>query len=341
MAKNIKSTQPQNLTTESSTNFLAVGDISLSRGVALAIDQSKDPSLPFKSMEALLKSTDFNIGNLETPFSSSDRYTASETLVFNAPKKNIDGLVNYNFQFLSLANNHALDQGLDGIKTTRDWLFKHNIFFTGTGENLEEAWTPAVIEKNGVRTGFVSASYASINDGGKTTNSYVARIEDTERLKKALEDLTYFADFKVVLMHAGTEYTTTPTKAQKDFAHAAIDAGADIVIGHHPHWVQDKEVYCPVNKNSRTVPASEVLQLTAEETDQGCKAIYYSLGNFVFDQQWSEQTKKGLALKITLTKQQTASLQPANSPIPTPRVQIEEIPIYIESNCCPTINQAY
>ena len=78
-------------------------------------------------------------------------------------------------------------------------------------------------------------------------------------------------------MHAGTEYTRTPMPQQITFAHAAIDDGADIVIGAHPHWVQTIEKY------------------------KG-KYIFYSLGNFIFDQAWSQETMEGLTLKITVSK---------------------------------------
>jgi poly-gamma-glutamate synthesis protein (capsule biosynthesis protein) len=191
----------------------------------------------------------------------------------------------------------------------------------GTGKDLDEAWTPAVIEKNGIKIGFIGASYASVNDGGKTTNNYVARIEDTERLTAEVLRLKPLVDFIVVTMHAGTEYTPTANTAQVTFAHAAIDAGADIVIGAHPHWVQNKEIYKD-------------------------KTIYYSLGNFIFDQSWSEQTKKGLALKITISKngQPSSALPNAataqdlqGSKSSATLDSIEEIPIYIEQNCCPTI----
>ncbi len=123
----------------------------------------------------------------------------------------------------------------------------------------------------------MGASYASVNDGGKTTNNYVARIEDLDNLKSAILNLKSKSDFVVVTMHAGTEYTRTPNDAQIKFAHAAIDDGADMVIGSHPHWVQAVEKY------------------------EG-KYIFYSLGNFIFDQMWSQDTKEGLALKITVSK---------------------------------------
>ncbi len=91
-------------------------------------------------------------------------------------------------------------------------------------------------------------------------------MQDTERLIGAIRQAREQADFIVVTMHGGQEYTLTPTNLQTDFARTAIDNGADIVIGAHPHWIQATERY----KN---------------------KYIFYSLGNFVFDQEFSEETK--------------------------------------------------
>lgn len=105
----------------------------------------------------------------------------------------------------------------------------------------------------------------------------IARMQDTNRLKISLEDARSQADFVVVNMHGGLEYTRDPTPLQMEFSHAAIDAGADIVIGAHPHWIQKIEPY------------------------KG-KYIFYSLGNFVFDQEFSAETKTGLALRIFLEK---------------------------------------
>lgn len=357
--------------------FLAVGDISLSRGIAYAIQKSGDPLLPFRGVEELLRSTDFNFGNLETPFSKSDAFTATETLVFNAPKTNIAGLKEYNFAVLNLANNHALDQGLDGVTTTTKLLNDNGLLHMGTGKTLDEAWAPAIIEKNGIKIGFIGASYSSINDGGQTLNNYVARIEDTQRLTSQVSLLKSRVDFIVVTMHAGTEYTPKANLAQIDFAHAAIDAGADMVIGAHPHWVQNKELYCPGSgpppfrrsdeasaklgqgggrggeDSGHSDSSSTFVNSDRDQSDRpDCKWIYYSLGNFIFDQYWSEQTKKGLALKITLSKTTapgtttpsinnaatTNTLQPAG-PAPATTIQsIQEIPIYIKGNCCPIVD---
>lgn len=111
----------------------------------------------------------------------------------------------------------------------------------------------------------------------------IARMQDTKNLAIAVKRAREQADYVVVSMHAGQEYTREPTTLQKDFARAAIDFGADIVIGGHPHWTQGIESY------------------------KG-KYIFYSLGNFIFDQDFSLETMTGLALHIFLEKNTTTRL---------------------------------
>jgi poly-gamma-glutamate synthesis protein (capsule biosynthesis protein) len=315
---------------KSSASFLAVGDIMLSRNVAAESFKALDVELPFSKMKDILLSTDFNFGNLESPFFAASHpcsvgpgtmegIVGGHSLIFGAPCNMRAGLKNYNFKVLSLANNHALDQGLEGLQGTISDLNDLGIKHIGTGNKEEEAWQPAAIEANGIKICFVGASYASVNDGGKTTNDYVARIENVEKLKSSILNLKSACDFIVASMHAGTEYVTKPNQDQVNFAHAAIDAGADMVIGHHPHWVQTIERYCP---NTATSPwpspqkEREGLQSAIPSPNEGrvpegrerlqCanpKYIFYSLGNFIFDQMWSQETREGLVLKIRVSKE--------------------------------------
>ncbi|MBL8194874.1 MAG: CapA family protein, partial [Blastocatellia bacterium] len=253
---------------ETKVTFLAVGDMMMSRGVNSVIARTNDPLRPFSGLAELLDSTDFNFGNLESPISGSDKPGPPHSLVFNTPIRNVEGLKRYKFKVLNLANNHALDQRAAGLENTRKVLAENEITYLGVGADLSEAWKPKIITVNGLKLGFLGASYASVNDGGVARNNLVARIEDTEYLKNSLESLKKDADFIVVTMHAGVEYVRQPHQPQIDFAHAAIDYGADLVIGAHPHWIQIIEKYKD-------------------------KYIFYSLGNFIFDQEWSQDTKEG------------------------------------------------
>jgi poly-gamma-glutamate synthesis protein (capsule biosynthesis protein) len=222
--------------------------------------------------------------------------------------KDLAGLKEYNFKVLNFANNHAMDMGFNGLKNTHKVLDENGFTRLGTGENLDEAWTPKIYEVKGVKIGFVGACYVSINDGsGAARNDYVARFQDMDRLKKAIEKLKADgADFIVTTMHAGVEYTRRPHQPQIDFAKNSIDYGADMVIGAHPHWIQTFEQY------------------------KG-KYIFYSLGNFIFDQTWSRDTQEGLALRISLQSRKS-NIQ-GNSK--TNVEQIELIPVVIENASTP------
>lgn len=255
--------------------FNAVGDIMISRGVAAAIQRSGRPDFPFSKLKDEFMAADFNFGNLESPVSGNDN-RIGKGLVFNARRDHAKPLADYKFKVMNLANNHSMDQLLTGLMYTRTYLDEIGVKHTGTGANLAEAWKPAVIEVNGIKVAVVGASYASINDGGVASNDYVARCEDVENLRKAIETARGMSDVVVATMHAGVEYVTKPDKTQIKFAHDAIDAGADIVIGAHPHWIQTIEEY------------------------KG-RQIFYSLGNFIFDQR-KPDTRNGLMLKITVKK---------------------------------------
>jgi poly-gamma-glutamate capsule biosynthesis protein CapA/YwtB (metallophosphatase superfamily) len=268
---------PDLIRTGPTVTFLAVGDIMLSRHVAVRIEQNDNPLLPFDQSTDLLSCTDFNFGNLESPISGNDASKGRE-LIFNTSTKHLAGLVAYNFKILNLANNHAMDQGVAGLENTRRVLSAQGISDLGVGSNQEEAWQPKIVTVNGVRIGFLGASYASTNDGDGKRNDYVARIEDLSDLKNALTKLRAQADYIVVTMHAGIEYKRNPDSSQITFARAAIDYGADMVIGQHPHWIQTMEQY------------------------QG-KYIFYSLGNFVFDQMGHEDTREGLTLRVSIRMQ--------------------------------------
>src|SRR5687767_2423591 len=284
---------------EKRLTFLAVGDMMISRGVARAIRAAGDTLVPFQKMEEILLSTDFNFANLESPISGRN-HIAGKGLVFNTRESDAFGLREYNFRVLNLANNHALDMGLKGLRRTMELLDRRDLTYVGVGETLDEAWRPKTLVINGMKIGFVGASYASLNDGGVARNAYVARIEDTARLKDAIDRLQADgADFIIATMHAGVEYTRRPDAAQINFARAAIDHGADIVIGSHPHWVQEPERY------------------------RG-RMIFYSLGNFIFDQEWSRDTREGLALKVSLHKQAVTRIE-----------QIELIPVIIDNYSTP------
>lgn len=258
-------------------SFIAVGDIMLSRNVARHSEKWWSPEWIWYNIGDYLREADFVFGNLEWTTNGTSIYSYQKVLIFNALPELINTLPGVWFGILNLANNHALDQWVKGLEITRELLSQIGIDQVGTGKNKDEAWEPTIITRNDIRIAFIGASYASYNDNGTGISPHVARMQETTRLIEAIQKAKEISDIIIVTMHAGQEYTLKTTPLQESFARTAIDNGADIVIGAHPHWIQPIERYKE-------------------------KYIFYSLGNFVFDQDFSPETKTGLTLKIFITK---------------------------------------
>ncbi len=282
---------PQAKIPKTTTLFFA-GDIMLSRNVAGKIIEAKDNTLPFKNVADKISNADIAFANLESPFLDKGPY-AQQGLVFKADPATIEGIKHAGIDVLSTANNHAYDQGLAGIKYTLSWLTQHGILAVGTSSICHDG---VIVEKNGLKFGYLAYSYTAFNNGGKDPDPWVCDWNDTKQIATDVVRLKSKTDFVIVSGQFGIEYQRQPEKENVSIAHAAVDAGADLVIGHHPHWIQTTEQY------------------------KG-KWIFYSLGNFVFDQMWSQDTKEGLTLQLTLEDKELA--------------KIELWPVVIENYCCP------
>ena len=243
--------------------FLSVGDVIFGRRIAKVLARTGDPEFPFRPMAALYREVDFTFANLENPFTTAKKPNETPKgkryAVLWARPEHAETLTKYKFTAVNLANNHAMDQDLRGVKETLAALDKAGVQHVGVGLDLESAWTPMIVDVRGLKIAFVGASFASKNDMGITRNDYVARIEDDKRLRAACKKAREQAAFVVVTFHAGDEHKFVPNDAQKKFSKAAVQAGADIVIGGHPHVVQP-----------------------AEKIDG--KWVFYSIGNYIFDQ---------------------------------------------------------
>ena len=276
---------------EKSITLIFVGDIMLNRGVEWAIQKygQGDWNFPFLKISSDLREADILFGNLEGPISDKGVKVGSIYSFRNDPKA-VEGLKFAGFDILSVANNHIFDYGRAAMEDTFLRLKKAEIDYLGGGFSEIEAYSPIIKEVNG-STGASSESQpnssgqariaflAFTNLGSpywsaKGNNSGIAWLTKEnfeEGIKKAKEN----ADLVIASMHFGDEYKSSSSSEQKYFAHLAIDSGADFVIGHHPHVVQEIEKYKD-------------------------KYIAYSLGNFIFDQNFSEETMKGLMLKVSI-----------------------------------------
>ncbi len=256
--------------------LVAVGDVMLSRGVADRIREHEDSGLPFVKAKGFLRTGDIVFGNLEAPLTSGREIDIPE-MVLRADPEMAYALADAGFTLLSLANNHIPDFGSSGILDTLQNLDRAGIARVGAGPDAAEAYAPRIIEARGLRLAFLA-----FTDPDMAPPSYGAGDEspgtafmDVSKMEAAIRDARLAADFVVVSLHAGTEYESEPDDRQVESAHAAIDAGANLVLGHHPHVVQPVELYRD-------------------------RYIIYSLGNFVFDQWWSKETCQGVIARLTI-----------------------------------------
>jgi poly-gamma-glutamate synthesis protein (capsule biosynthesis protein) len=225
------------------------------------------------AVRALIEGADIAAANFENPAPDKPRYHTSGT-TFSADPRFIDGLAAAGIDYVSLANNHNRDAGGAGLLQTIANVTKRGIAISGAGKNLAAARKPAILEAGGIKVAILgydaiaSSYHATATRIGSAGLSAAAVKQDVAAARKAGANLV------IVYPHWGTEYDDTPFPAQKRLARMIIDNGADMVIGNHAHWAAAMEIY------------------------KG-KPIWYALGNFVFDQTWSEPTMEGITLELT------------------------------------------
>lgn len=254
------------------TTLMAVGDVMLGRQVNVQMLKYKDFKYPFLKTADLLSKADVTFGNLESPIIKNCR-TTSVGMVFCGREEALEGLKFAGFDVLSIANNHILNHGPQGREQTINFLTQNSILASDSNITIKQF--------NNLKFGFLS--YDLVSNPQISPISQIAQIVPT-------------VDILLVSLHWGVEYEKEPRQWQKNLAQAIIDAGAKVVIGHHPHVTQPSEKY----KDG---------------------LIFYSLGNFVFDQPWSEETKSGKIAKIIFAGKEIKSF--------------EEIPVYIKDYCQP------
>lgn len=242
----------------SNVSFLFVGDMMFDRGVRDSVlnNATGDFSFLFKKTD-FIKEVDVAFGNLEGPVSDVGKEVGN-LYSFRMHPTVLSALKETGFDVLSVANNHIADWGRTAFEDTLFRLKNEDIVPVDADLNI--------IEKNGIKIGFLGFS-----DVGPPLPEILLDKSFGDKIKNASEK----TDILVVSLHFGEEYQKIHNKRQEELAHLAIDNGAKIVIGHHPHVVQDIENY----KDG---------------------VIAYSLGNFIFDQNFSEDTMKGLALEVAV-----------------------------------------
>ncbi len=254
-----------------------VGDVMLARGVAYMVNKygSDDDAFPFLKIKDTLSGADVVFGNLEGPVSDKG-YKAGSIYSFEADPKAIDGLTFAGFNVMSCANNHMLDYTSAALEDTIARLKGASILCAGAGANAAEALAPKFLDVKGNKIAVLAyADFAVESWYATETGPGIAKPTD-ENIKTGIDAAReQGADIVVVSFHFGNEYEAAPSDEQKHLSHLAIDGGADLVIGHHPHVIQPTEEYKPG------------------------KWIAYSLGNFVFDQNFSAATMEGGMLEVS------------------------------------------
>jgi len=263
----------------STLNILFVGDIMTDRNIRKVIKSHKDVSSFLGAFLPGLvegnKPYDYVVANLEGPITSYPSKTLlkdgtySKELTFTFPVETLSILKALNIKVVSLANNHTANFGRDGFDSTKKLLDSTEISHFGNPYNTsnEEDSLSTTVCKKDICIAYVGYNQFTGNNKKEIFTEEIAKLKITPGI-----------DFIVVFPHWGDEYQKVPNTFQVDLAHSFIDAGADIVIGAHPHVIQSSEVY-------------------------NGKQIYYSLGNYIFDQWFSEDVKHGLGVEVKFSKE--------------------------------------
>jgi len=282
---------------EGETTIAFAGDI-MTWDTARSAIESNSVRYPFEATAAITRSADLAIGNLEGPVAVHAQPLEKGGYSYKVPPHTLEGLVWAGFDAVSLGNNHVRDCGDDGLIETMQYVEAAGLQHFGAGLNVEAARQPKIIEVGGLRVALVAfltqetylMEYAELNvpglfDGRKQLILSVAGATNDRGgtvvsptatdVQKMVAEARAVADFVIVYPHWGVRYHRPVFENQQELAHAAIDAGADLIVGHHAHLWQPTEVY-------KGVP------------------IIYGIGNFAFGSRNSRATG-GLLVRAVLT----------------------------------------
>jgi poly-gamma-glutamate capsule biosynthesis protein CapA/YwtB (metallophosphatase superfamily) len=283
---------PSDPRTPSVVTVTIAGDVMLGRRVGDRLAHTGDFADALRPTARRLAAADITVGNLESTLSQLGPPMQGGDS-FGADPRVRSGLRLAGFDVLSLANNHAGDYGSGALVETVRLLRAGGHTTVGAGANRWEAWRPAVVTRHGIRVGFLAFNAigetrrAGWNSPGAASVSMQPRTgpldrDDLAYVTSAVRKLARRADVVIVLPHWGDQYTHQPVPDQRTVGRALIDAGADAVVGGHPHWVQSAELH------------------------RG-RPLVHSLGNFVFDMDWEPEVREGVVLELRFTGDRLAS----------------------------------
>ena len=264
--------------------ILFVGDLMFDRGIRYYAQKNGSNEYIFDKIYSLLVNNDLVLANLEGPITDEKSVSAGTAIgsknnyFFTFDPSVAETLYRENIKLVGLANNHILNFGQEGLNSTKKYLSEASISYFGAPEGNRTI----IKEMSGIKIAFISYNqfYGNQNLEEKSV------LENIEKNKSE-------ADFVIVFCHWGVEYDTEPIDSIKDLAHKFIDQGADLVVGSHPHVIVPMETY-------------------------NGKRIYYSLGNFIFDQYFDQNVRNGMGLILKIDLQ-------------TKQLQFEEKRLYLQS----------
>lgn len=252
----------------------AVGDIMLGGSATSELAQ-RGYDYPFDALRSLLKDSHVVFGNLEGPLTQGGHPANDKQYVFRSPPKRVaPALAQAGFSVVALANNHAMDYGVEGLRETMAALANAGIQHTGAGMSIDEARAPALIDAAGYTVAFLAYSLTFPQDFWARSDRPGTAFGHEVHVRADVAAARKLADLVIVSFHWGREVTTTLRDYQPRLAHAAIDAGATMVFGHHPHILQGIERY----KSG---------------------LIFYSLGNFAFGS-YSRNATRSIVAQLTV-----------------------------------------
>lgn len=280
---------------DESVSLIFAGDVMLDDGPGRLIAAGGDPLGP---VAPLLAEADYRIANLECSVSTRGASLPGKPYTFRADPR-VLGVMRGRFDAVAVANNHSGDFGPEAFLDTIDHLRQAGIRSFGGGSNLREAHAPLWLHKNGLRIAVLGYNeYKPRSFEAGASRPGVAWSEDSEVLSDIRAARKAGAHIVIPFMHWGWENRHTPSLRQRTLARRMIDAGASLVVGGHPHVIQDAELY------------------------RG-KLIVYSLGNFVFDGFDLPEERQGWLLRLEVDRRglkawQTRLVQidTAGTPVP-------------------------
>jgi len=296
------------MTEAGSVTLAACGDILL-HGRYQEIARRGAAAGVFSRLGPLLASADLAVGNMETVLTDGGEPRAGKLCLRTEPVY-ADALAAAGFDILSLANNHAMDYGPQGLGDTRRHLRGAAIECLGAGMNIDEATRPLIVERNGVRLGFIAGCHPSTRPAAVATLDAPGVAPWSEgALLAAVERLAGAVDQVILLLHWGLEYAHYPTPEQVALARQAIDRGAGAVLGHHSHVLQGIETY------KGGVIAYSLANLTDADVDwQGPAKVYRD--------RLRDVDRESVLLRLRIDRQRIEVL--------------DRLPLWLDDDGCPT-----